>query len=290
MIGIDVSQWQGVMDWDKAKAAGVQWAFIRACFGTTKDTLFDRNWAESKRVGIPRGAYGWVINGANQVNNADKFIGFLGNDQGDLAPACDFEKYKSGGVVKYPTFAELRTFVERVEVLAKRKPFIYTSTGYWKSLANSTLQTWAVKYPYWHAQYTSTSTPTIPAPFPTWVFWQYSADGNGRGREFGAQSSAIDLNRFNGDMMDLQKLLGVEVIEPPKPQYVRVIAKQANGAAGWLFFRSKPAFYSGDGLAVGYGVKLKLAEPEPVNGLWHVTIDDFDGYVSAGKAYTEVVW
>jgi lysozyme len=217
MIGIDVSTYQSVIDWDKAKAAGAQWAFIRACFGKSKDAQFDRNWSESKRVGIPRGAYGWVINGANQVDNANYFMSILGNDRGELQPACDFEKYQSGGVWKYPTFGELRTFVERVEVIDGRKPFIYTSTGYWKSLANSTTQTWAVKYPYWHAQYTSAATPVIPVPFPTWTFWQYSADGNGRGKEFGAQSSAIDINRFNGDMMDFQKLLGVEVIEPDPP-------------------------------------------------------------------------
>jgi lysozyme len=56
MIGIDVSTYQSVIDWDKAKAAGAQWAFIRACFGKSKDAQFDRNWSESKRVGIPRGA------------------------------------------------------------------------------------------------------------------------------------------------------------------------------------------------------------------------------------------
>jgi lysozyme len=218
ITGIDCSQYQGIIDWDKAKAAGAQFAFIRACFGSSKDTQFDRNWAESKRVGIPRGAYGWVINGVNQQINAQRFKNFVGEDVGDLPPVCDFEKYMSGGVVKMPTFGELRTFVEQTELLFKRIPFIYSSTGYWRSLPNSTTQTWAVRYPYWHAQYTSAANPVIPAPFPKWTFWQWSADGNGKGKEYGAQSSAIDLNRFNGDIVDFQKLLGVEVIEPePNP-------------------------------------------------------------------------
>ena len=205
------------MDWAKAKANGAQFAFIRACFGTAKDTQFDRNWAESKRVGIPRGAYGWVISGANQSANANRFIGFLGDDLGELAPVCDFEKYKTGGLVKMPTFGELRTFIERVETLTGKLPYIYTSYGYWTSGAGYANQTWAAKYPLWHAQYTSAKTPTIKPPFNKWTFWQWSADGNGKGAEFGAQSSAIDLNRFNGDIIDFHKLLGVDVLEPDLP-------------------------------------------------------------------------
>lgn len=223
ITGIDVSQYQGVMNWETAKAAGAQFAFIRACFGSSKDAQFDRNWAESKRVGIPRGAYGWVINGVNQQINAQRFRNYVGDDIGELDPVCDFERYRiklpdGTYIYKYPTFGELRTFVEQVELLFKRIPFIYSSTGYWRSLPNSTTQTWAVRYPYWHAQYTSAANPVIPAPFPKWTFWQWSADGNGKGKEYGAQSSAIDLNRFNGDIVDFHKLLGVEVIEPePDP-------------------------------------------------------------------------
>ena len=213
ITGIDVSYWQGDMDWVKAKSAGVQFAFIRAHYQGGKDTKFDKNWAETKRLGIPRGAYGWVIPGRNQVTEANKFISYLDGDFGELAPVCDFEKYNGN-----PTFGELRTFVERVEVLVKRPPFIYTSTGYWRSLLNSTMQSWAaVRYPLWIAHYTKAAAPTIPAPFSKWTFWQWSADGNGRGAEFGAQSSAIDLNRFSGDVIDFQKLIGADVIEPDLP-------------------------------------------------------------------------
>lgn len=61
--GIDVSQWQGVIDWAKVKAAGVQFALIRAGYGDTLsypsqiDTQYERNYAECKRLGIPVGVY-----------------------------------------------------------------------------------------------------------------------------------------------------------------------------------------------------------------------------------------
>ena len=291
MIGIDVSQHQGVIDWDKAKAAGVEWAFIRACFGRAKDTRFDYNWAESKRVGIPRGAYGWVINGANQRDNADLFMSILGDDRGELPPACDFEKYTESGtqLTRWPTFGELRTFIERVESIDKRKPFIYSSGGYWRSLVNSAAQTWAVKYPYWHAQYTTAPVPAIPAPFTNWTFWQYSADGNGRGKEFGAQSGSIDINRFNGDALDFHALISNGELIDPSAKRVRVIVRQTNGQPGWLFFRDAPEVYDGEVLAVGYGNIFTLLEPDPVNGFWHVeTARGREGYISAHRDYTEL--
>ena len=41
--GIDVSKWQGVIDWDKVKKSGVQFAILRAKCSTTTDVQFERN-------------------------------------------------------------------------------------------------------------------------------------------------------------------------------------------------------------------------------------------------------
>ena len=213
MIGIDVSHYQGTIDWAKAKAAGCEFAFIRAHFqDDDRDPYFDRNWSETKRLGIPRGAYGWVIPGRNQIDEANKFISYLSGDFGELAPACDFEKY-----IFNPSFSELKLFIERVETLTGKLPYIYTSPGYWASGVGYGNQIWATKYPLWHAQWTSAITPTLRAPFSTWTFWQYSSPGNKRAAEFGAQGTDIDINRFNGDIMDFHKLLGADVIDPTVP-------------------------------------------------------------------------
>jgi len=213
IIGIDVSHYQGTIDWAKAKAAGVEFAFIRVHFqNDDRDLYFDRNWSETKRLGIPRGAYGWVIPGRNQIDEAKRFISYLGGDFGELAPACDFEKY-----ITNPSFTELKLFIERVETLTGKLPYIYTSPGYWASGVGYGNQTWAAKYPLWQAQWTSAVTPTLRAPFSAWTFWQYSSPGNKRAAEFGAQGTDIDINRFNGDVMDFHKLLGADVINPSEP-------------------------------------------------------------------------
>lgn len=61
MKGIDVSKHNGVIDWDKVKAAGIEFALLRAGFGKEHpnqiDRTFERNYSECKRVGIPVGAY-----------------------------------------------------------------------------------------------------------------------------------------------------------------------------------------------------------------------------------------
>ena len=55
--GIDVSSWQGVIDWDAVKSAGIQFAISRAGYGDELDNQFARNIAECNRVGIPAGVY-----------------------------------------------------------------------------------------------------------------------------------------------------------------------------------------------------------------------------------------
>ena len=59
--GIDVSHHNGTIDWNKVKAAGVQFAILRCGFGRKSpkqiDTQFERNYKECKRVGIPVGVY-----------------------------------------------------------------------------------------------------------------------------------------------------------------------------------------------------------------------------------------
>ncbi len=58
--GIDVSQWQGDIDWKAVKSAGIEYAILRAGYGreiSQKDTCFDKNYAGCKAAGIPCGAY-----------------------------------------------------------------------------------------------------------------------------------------------------------------------------------------------------------------------------------------
>ncbi len=217
--GIDVSHWQNdkstpqKMDFEKAKAAGAKFTFIKVSERGGMDEDYFLNWKSAKSAGIPRGGYHflrWDISGLLQ---ARIFCDLLKDDPGELPPVADFEAPLKDG--KYPSNALLAQFLEAVESILGKKPMIYTSPGFWNSYGKNKTTgkfdaSWSY-YPLWIAHYTSAAAPQIPEPWKTdqkpWSFWQYSATGDGL--KFGAESKGIDLNWFNGSQADLDKLAGI---------------------------------------------------------------------------------
>jgi lysozyme len=211
--GLDVSHWQNDkstpqrMNFEKAKAAGAKFVFIKVSERGGMDEDFFYNWKTAKAAGIPRGGYHflrWDISGLLQ---ARIFCDLLKDDPGELPPVCDFEAPPKDG--KYPSNAMLAQFLEAVETILGKKPMIYTSPGFWNSYGKNKTTgrfdaSWSY-YPLWIAHYTTASAPQIPEPWKTdnktWSFWQHSAVGDGL--KFGAESKGIDLNWFNGDEEDL---------------------------------------------------------------------------------------
>jgi GH25 family lysozyme M1 (1,4-beta-N-acetylmuramidase) len=101
-------------------------------------------------------------------------------------------------------------------------PLLYTR-GYWFNDNTVDNAVWDF-VDLWIARYTSRSKPwgnlfdsskLQPRGFDDWKFWQWSADANGRGPEFGAQSKSIDLNYFNGD----QAAFDAYINKPQDPKY-----------------------------------------------------------------------
>lgn len=124
--GIDVSQWQGVIDWGKVKAAGVQFALIRAGYGDTLsyprqiDTQYARNYSECKRLGIPVGVYFYcyAMNAAEAKREAECCLALLKGKQFEYPIYYDVEEYD---LFKSSKTAEVcRAFVKILE-----------DAGYW---------------------------------------------------------------------------------------------------------------------------------------------------------------
>lgn len=225
LLGIDVSVWQDdnstaqQMNFVKAKQAGANFVFIKASERGGVDPDFIYNWQAAKEAGLPRGAYHFLRWDLSGLMQARVFCALLKDDPGELPPVADFEAPIKNGI--YPSNSLLAQFLEVVESELGRVPMIYTSPGFWNSYgkiknSNSFDQKW-IYYPLWLAHYTSAENPMMIEPWKSagknWTFWQYSSAGDGA--KFGAESNYIDLNRFNGDVIDLQKLMGEDVIEPP---------------------------------------------------------------------------
>ena len=166
--GVDVSHWQGTISWSKVKAAGIQFAFMKATESTTyTDSQLATNWAGVQAVGMYRGAYHFARPGVGTASaQAQYFVSKVGSFQGagTLPPVLDLEA--SGGLGVTALRSWTASWLQTVEQLTGRTPIIYVSPAFWEHyLGNSTAFT---RYPLWIAHY-GVSTPRVPGGWPTWT-------------------------------------------------------------------------------------------------------------------------
>lgn len=197
VLGIDISHYDG--DWDarKAKEAGAIFVFVKSSQSNFTDSQFVASWGKAKRAGLLRGAYHYMDYTKPAHTQADYFADLLDADPGELPPVVDFEENVKQNQAVVP-LKYLRAFVEQLHSRGYA-PIIYTSPAFWGTYGSSDAY-WR-RYPLWIAHYTSARSPSVPAPWKTWTFWQYSAKGNGT--LYGSDSYDMDMNWFNGNLEDL---------------------------------------------------------------------------------------
>ena len=200
--GVDVSSWQGHIDWTAVAHAGIRYAIVRIGDGTYHDPDFSANWTGAHHAGLIRGAYQYFEPRTDAVTQANIVVAAVGHlAPGDLPVTLDVEK-PSPGVSPSEYAAAIGRWVNRVYAGTGRHPIIYTGRYYWDPyVASSAFNT----LPLWHAQYTSASCPNIDDRWHTWAFWQYTSTGRVSGI-----SGNVDRDRFNGSFAQLQALAGIE--------------------------------------------------------------------------------
>jgi lysozyme len=198
--GIDVSTFNGPVDWAQAVDSGLSFAFAKASEGLTiHDDRFAANWAGMKASGVVRGAYHFFRADDDGAAQADVFLGCVGSfEEGDLPPVLDWET--STDVDATTTIAAAHAFVAEVQKLTGLPTIIYTTVGYWSSLGDPGD---FAQNPLWIAS-DETMCPTPPPPWTDWLFWQHSAQGAVPGL-----SGAVDLDWFAGSVDELRMLAGV---------------------------------------------------------------------------------
>ena len=196
--GIDVSYYQGVIDWNRVKNDGVEFAFVRVSDGATfRDPKFEANWTGSQAAGVVRGAYQFFRPAQDIEEQAQIMIASLtAFTPGDLPPVLDVEVT---GDLAAETIAErARDWVDKVHRATGTSPIIYTGKYFWRDEVGSPA-TFAPN-PLWIAQYTRLC-PALPAPWTTWSFWQETDKGTVDGID-----GAVDGNKFNGSIEQLRAL------------------------------------------------------------------------------------
>ncbi|MEO8706191.1 MAG: GH25 family lysozyme [Kofleriaceae bacterium] len=193
--GIDVSYYQEVIAWPKVRKAGVLFAFIRVSDGSTfPDPMFETNWREAAKVGVLRGSYQYFRPEENPIAQADILIAALRRDHGELPPVLDVEH--DGGKSPAQIARGIELWVARVRTRLGVEPIIYTGPDFWQTRVGNADFT---RQPLWLAHYTTTC-PTIPAPWTTWAFWQYTSSGKVPGIY-----GPTDLDVFAGTFADLEE-------------------------------------------------------------------------------------
>jgi uncharacterized protein (TIGR03382 family) len=199
--GIDVSYYQGTIDWTRVANDNVKYAFVRVSDGTTfVDPKFSTYWAGSRAAGIKHGAYQFFRPGQDPIAQADILLDAIGRKLApdDLPPVIDVEASdgQSAAVIKQKVSA----WIDRVKSVLGRDPIIYTGFYFWRDSVGAPDFT---SSPLWHAQYSTAACPNIAPPWSDWAFWQFTDSGTIDGI-----SGPVDTNKFNGDEAAFAKLLG----------------------------------------------------------------------------------
>ena len=206
LSGIDVSHWQGTIDWGKVRGAGKKFAFIKASEHTSfVDDKYQSNRANAKAAGLKVGAYHFArpnLGTTDAYAEADHFIETADWTSGELRPVLDLED--TGGLSSSALQTWVKAFVQRIYERTGVRAIIYVSPSFWSGkMSNSR---WFADNGYdvlWIAHWTTASSPSVPAENwggKSWTFWQYTSDGSVPGI-----SGRVDLDRFNGT--DMSKVL-----------------------------------------------------------------------------------
>ncbi|MDL2215886.1 glycoside hydrolase family 25 protein [Ruminococcaceae bacterium OttesenSCG-928-N02] len=172
--GIDVSRWQGKIDWQKVKASGVTFAILRAGYGssiTYKDPTFEENYAQCKRAGIHTGAY-WYSYATTTEQAVQEMRTFLQVVRGKRFeyPLYFDQEYEPS--IKALSKAQRTAIVKSALGTLQKAGYyagLYASTDWITNWLNYTQLS---EYDVWAAQYA----PICTCPLPYGV-WQYTGSG-----------------------------------------------------------------------------------------------------------------
>ena len=198
--GIDVSYYQGKIDWKKVRSmkeddVKITFAFIKATEGMfSVDPYFQRNWREAPKSGIVCGAYHFFRPQKSGEWQAKFFLQTVKIEAGDLPPVVDIEQLD--GVAASKMRVELKAFINHIEKKTKVKPIIYTGLSFY----NDYLKGHFDGYPLWIAHYYKSTLKVSEGT--NWFFWQHSDKARITGI-----NHVVDFNAFKGDSLSFYKML-----------------------------------------------------------------------------------
>ncbi|MFV0294005.1 MAG: GH25 family lysozyme [Paracoccus sp. (in: a-proteobacteria)] len=203
--GIDISRWQGNIDWGRVRSSGISFAFLKATEGGDHvDPNFQRYWREAGNARIPRGAYHYYYFCRSGAEQANWFIRNVPRQAGSLPPVLDIEWTHSRSCPRRPGSAEiLREASQFISILERhygQRPIVYTTVDFYRETGIGRL----------NAEFWLRSVADHPRkvyPRQRWSFWQYTGTGTVPGIR-----GDVDLNAFVGNVAQWQAWLNRRLV------------------------------------------------------------------------------
>lgn len=190
--GIDVSGWQGNINYEQVASSGIEIVYIKASEGTNfVDPYFNQNYTNAKANGLKVGFYHYLTARSNEdaIAEARFFVSVISSKTPDCRLAMDFESF---GNLSPEEITQIGlTFMRTVENLSGKEMVIYSDT----SNASYRFYGELTNYPLWVAQY-EVSEPTPNGNWDTWVGWQYTDAG-----EIPGISGYVDRDKFTDGIL-----------------------------------------------------------------------------------------
>lgn len=205
MINVpDISKWNGAVDMMimRQKANGI---IVRAGFGNEGiDSKVEENIANAKEAGLPWFLYWYIMVGYDLKKHLESFYTIYNKLGCVTPPIFDFEYTELAP--KRDTTAWIDKYLSDSSSLFNRST-IYTRASWWNAnvIENPLHRAFLLHV----AHYTGAAFPLLPSEWDDFVLWQWSADGNRKGEEYGCTSPHLDLNRFNGGIYEFEQIFGV---------------------------------------------------------------------------------
>lgn len=203
--GIDISHYQGEIDWNKLcnamiSKAPVRFIFIKSTEGATMiDENFEDNFYQAREYGFIRGAYHFYSTKSSARDQAYHYLKHVHLEEGDLPPVLDVE-HKPQDRSKEDFQKDILTWLHIVEDRYHVKPILYT---YYKFKQEYLSDNRFDNYPYWIAHYYVDKMEYTGE----WKFWQHTDAGRLNGIK-----GYVDFNIYNGSYYDLKQFCIKETI------------------------------------------------------------------------------
>ena len=171
--GIDISEFQGEIDFEEVRRRGIEAVYIRVGAGEYTDEYFAENYERARAAGLKIGFYHYVT--ARSVEEGRRqarfFASLAAGREPDMRLAMDFEYFGSLSVSQINAISE--AYLDELTALTKREAVIYSDLSNARNIFSRAL---AEKYPLWAAQY-GADEPSANGKWRDWVGFQYTDEG-----------------------------------------------------------------------------------------------------------------